>query len=255
MAVTGALVRIDRDGPVAIVRLSRGVTNPINGELVGELAAAVSHVREQPDIRGLVLASASDKFFSIGFDVPELIGLTPTDFARFFTQFNRVCLDLYTLPKPTVAAITGHATAGGCILALCCDYRHIAHGKKLMGLNEIKLGVPLPYVSDCALRALVGGRYAREIMESGDFYLPEAALRMGLVDAAVPPDQVLPASIDKAKALAAMSEQAFTIIKRNRTEPIEKEIAAQLEEQERSFIECWYSEVARQRLREAAAKF
>ena len=255
MAITGTLVRIDRDGPVAIVRLSRGVTNPINGELVSELAAAFRHVREQPDIRGLVLASASDKFFSIGWDIPQLIGLTKSEFADFFRRYNSMCLDLYTLPKPTVAVITGHAIAGGCILALCCDYRLVADGKKLMGVNEIKLGVPLPYVVDCALPALVGGRYAREIMESGDFYLPDAALRMGVVDAVMPLDQVLPASIEKAKALGAMPEQAFTIIKRNRTEPIEKEIAVHLEEQERRFIECWYSEVARERLREAAAKF
>ncbi|MGD0947466.1 MAG: enoyl-CoA hydratase/isomerase family protein [Candidatus Binatia bacterium] len=249
------LLRIDRDGPVAIVRLTRGVTNSINGDLVGELAAAVRHAKEQPEIRGLVLASANAKFFSIGWDIPQMIGLTRSEFADFFSWYNRMCLDLYTLPKPTVAAVTGHAIAGGCILTLCCDYRYVADGKKLMGLNEIKLGAPLPYVVDCMLPALVGGRYAREIMESGDFYPPDAALRMGLVDAVLPPDQVLPASVEKAKQLGAMPEQAFAIIKRNRTAGIEKQIAAQLEEQERRFVECWYSEVARERLREAAAKF
>jgi enoyl-CoA hydratase/carnithine racemase len=255
MAITNTLLRIDREGPVAIVRLTRGVTNPINGELLGELAAAVRQAKEEPDIRGLVLASANDKFFSIGWDIPQLIGLTKNEFADFFRRYNRMCLDLYTLAKPTVAAITGHAIAGGCILALCCDYRLLADGKKLMGLNEIKLGAPLPYVVACALPALVGGRYAREIMESGDFYPPDAALRMGLVDAVMPLDQVLSASIEKAKALGAMPEKAFAIIKRNRTEGIEKAIAAQLEEQERRFVECWYSEAAREHLREAAAKF
>ena len=253
--MTNTLLHIDREGPVAIVRLSRGVTNPINGDLVAELSAAVRHVREQADIRSLVLASANDKFFSIGWDIPQLIGLTKSEFANFFRRYNRVCLDLYTLPKPTVAALTGHAIAGGCILALCCDYRYVANGKKLMGLNEIKLGAPLPYVVDCVLPALVGGRYAREIMESGDFYAPDAALRMGLVDAVLPLDHVVPASIEKAKVLGAMPEQAFAIIKGNRTEGIEKAIVAQLEEQERRFVECWYSPVARERLKEAAAKF
>jgi enoyl-CoA hydratase/carnithine racemase len=255
MTMNSTLLRIDRDGPVAIVRLTRGVTNSIDGELVGELAAAIRNAKEQPDICALVLASANDKFFSIGWDIPQLIGLTSNEFADFFSRYNRMCLDLYTLPKPTVAAITGHAIAGGCILALCCDYRYVADGKKLMGLNEIKLGAPLPYVVDCVLPALVGGRYAREIMESGDFYLPDAARRMGLVDAVLPLDQVLSASVEKANQLGAMPEQAFAIIKRNRTAGIEKQILAQLEEQERLFVECWYSEVARQRLREASAKF
>jgi enoyl-CoA hydratase/carnithine racemase len=253
--MANTLLRIDRDGPVAIVRLTRGVTNSIDGELVGELAAAIRNAKEQPDICALVLASANDKFFSIGWDIPQLIGLTSNEFADFFSRYNRMCLDVYTLAKPTVAAITGHAIAGGCILALCCDYRYVADGKKLMGLNEIKLGAPLPYVVDCVLPAVVGGRYAREIMESGDFYLPDAARRMGLVDAVLPLDQVLPASVEKAKQLGAMPEQAFAIIKRNRTAGIERQILAQLEEQERLFVECWYSEVARQRLRDAAAKF
>jgi enoyl-CoA hydratase/carnithine racemase len=253
--MSNALLRIDRDGPVTIVRLARGVTNPINGELVGELAAAIRHVKEDSAIRSLVLASGNDKFFSIGWDIPQLIGLSKGDFAEFFKRYNRMCLDLYTLSKPTVAAITGHAIAGGCILALCCDYRYVADGKKLMGLNEIKLGAPLPYVVDCVLPAVVGGRYAREIMESGDFYAPDAALRTGLVDAVLPLDQVLPASVEKAKTLGAMPEQAFAIIKRNRTEGIEKAIVSQLEEQERRFVECWYSAVARERLKEAAAKF
>jgi enoyl-CoA hydratase/carnithine racemase len=253
--MTNALLRIDRDGPVTIVRLTRGVTNPINNELVGELAAAIRHAKEERDVRSLVLASTNDKFFSIGWDIPQLIGLTKSEFADFFKRYNRMCLELYTLSKPTVAALTGHAIAGGCILALCCDYRYVADGKKLMGLNEIKLGVPLPYVVDCVLPTLVGGRYAREIMECGDFYPPDAALRMGLADAVRAPDQVLPASVEKAKALGAMPEQAFAIIKRNRTEEIEKAILSQLEEQERRFVECWYSEAARQRLKEAATKF
>jgi len=253
--MTNTLLRIERDGQVAIVRLSRGVTNPINVELIGELAAAVRQAKEEPDIRSLVLASANDKFFSIGWDIPQLIGLTKSEFADFFRRYNRMCLDLYTLSKPTVAAVTGHAIAGGCILALCCDYRYVADGKKLMGLNEIKLGVPLPYVVDRVLPALVGGRYASEIMECGDFYPPDAALRMGLADAVLALDQVLPASVEKAKALGAMPEHAFAIIKRNRTEGIEKAILSQLEEQERRFVECWYSEVARERLTEAAAKF
>ncbi len=253
--MTNTLLHIDRDGPVAVVRLSRGVTNAINGDLVAELTAAIRQVREQSDIRALVLASANDKFLSIGWDIPQLIGFTKSEFADFFSRYNRVCLDLYTLPKPTVAAITGHAIAGGCILALCCDYRYLADGKKLMGLNEIKLGAPLPYVVDCVLPPLVGGRYAREIVESGDFYSPDSALQMGLVDAVLPLDQVVPVSIEKARALGAMPEQAFAIIKGNRTEGIEKAVLTQLDEQERRFVECWYSPVARERLKEAAAKF
>jgi enoyl-CoA hydratase/carnithine racemase len=166
-----------------------------------------------------------------------------------------VCLRLYTFPKPTVAAITGHAVAGGCILALCCDYRLIAEGKKLMGLNEIKLGVPVPYLADCVLQGIVGTRCARDMMDTGEFYVPADALRMGLVDAVFPVGDVLPKAVEKARLLGAWPPPAFALIKRNRVEQIEQRVMARREEKERLFVDCWYSEEARQRLKEAIEKF
>jgi enoyl-CoA hydratase/carnithine racemase len=249
------LVLLESERDIAIVRLNRGVTNALNLELVTELAQAVRTVRLDPALRGLVLASSNDKFLSIGFDIPNLLTLSRQDFTVFYRAFSQMCIDLYTLAKPTVAAITGHAIAGGCILVLCCDYRFIAEGRKLMGLNEIKLGVPVPHVADCVLRALVGYRNARDVMGTGDFYQPEEALRLGLVDQVIPPEEVLPRCIDKLGALGAMPGEAVSLIKRNRVEPVEAEIRAGLEDRERSFIQCWYSEEARARLKEAAAKF
>jgi len=162
---------------VAVLKLNRGVTNALNLQLVSQLAENLQTVRDDSDVQGLVLSSFNEKFFSIGFDIPELIKLTIDDFRVFYQVYNRICVDLYTLPKPTIAAITGHAIAGGCILALCCDYRFIAEGRKLMGLNEIKLGIPVPYPGDCILQHVVGTRNAREIMGTGEFYDPEVLLQ------------------------------------------------------------------------------
>ena len=154
-----------------------------------------------------------------------------------------------------MTAITGHATAGGCILALCCDYRIIADGRKLMGMNEIKLGVPVPYPIDCIFRQLVGFRTAREVSDSGDFYPPEKLIGMGMVDRILPVDQVLPESIEKARLLGSYPREAFAMIKRNRTETVEAQILARLREKEEYFTECWYSDQVRKRLKEAMEKF
>jgi enoyl-CoA hydratase/carnithine racemase len=249
------MIGVETRDQVAIVRLDRPVTNALNLQLVHELAEALKGVKQDADVHGLVLASSNDKFFSIGFDIPQLFGLTGEDFRSFYRAFNRMCLDLYTLPKPTVAAITGHAIAGGCILALCCDYRSIAQGRKLMGLNEIKLGVPVPYVADCVLRHLVGVRNARDIIDSGEFYGPEELSRMGLVDGVWPLEQVLPQAVEKAGLLGALPQQAFAMIKRNRVEVVEAQVRARLEERERFFVERWYADEARGPLREAMEKF
>ncbi|NIO81414.1 MAG: hypothetical protein GTN53_12405 [Candidatus Aminicenantes bacterium] len=240
---------------VMAVKLNRGVINALNLELVNQLAEILQKAKNNDNVHAVVLGSSNDKFFSIGFDIPELYELTEEDFMFFYHRFNRMCLDLYTLPKPTIAAITGHATAGGCILALCCDYRFIAEGKKLMGLNEIKLGVPVPYLADCILHSIVGARNARDIMESGDFYRPEQSLQMGLVDNVLPLEHVLAESIAKATMMASLPQKAFELIKLNRVETITTQVLAHRKEKERLFYTCWYSDYARKQLKEAIEKF
>jgi len=249
------LIRIEHHGKVVILKLNRGVTNALNLQLVNQLAENLQEVRDDPEAHSLVLCSSNEKFFSIGFDIPELFKLAKKDFEIFYQAFNRVCMDLYTLPKPTVAAIAGHAIAGGCILALCCDYRFIAEGRKLMGLNEIKLGVPVPYPGDCILQQIVGARNAREITGTGEFYRPEELLQMGMVDQVLPLEQVLPKSIEKAELLGALPNKAFWMIKRNRVETVETRVLKRLAEKERFFIECWYSDETRERLKKAIKKF
>jgi enoyl-CoA hydratase/carnithine racemase len=249
------LITTTHSDGTAIIKLNRGVTNALDLELIVELAETLQITRDDPKTHSVVLSSTNDKFLSIGFDIPQLFSLPRKDLETFYHVFNQACLKLFTLLKPTVAAITGHAIAGGCILALCCDYRFMADGRKLMGLNEIKLGVPVPYLADCVLKNLVGVRAAREIMERGEFYSSGKAVQIGMVDQVLPLEQVLSKSIETARELGFSPHKAFEIIKRNRIEIVEAQVLARLEEKEQSFIDCWYSSEARDRLREAIKKF
>jgi len=249
------MISIDYQDEVAVVRLSRSVTNALNLELVNQLRDTLERIEHDPNVCGLVLGTSSDKFFSIGFDIPQLFDLTRKEFELFYRAINRTCLDLYTMPKATVAALTGHAIAGGCILALCCDERIIAEGRKLMGLNEIKLGVPVPYVADCVLQDLVGVGCAREIIDGGEFYAPEALLRMGMVGQVLPLEQVVQRSIEKVRLVGASAREAFAQTKRVRVAPIEAQVLARQDEETQLFMERWYSDEARERLREAMEKF
>jgi enoyl-CoA hydratase/carnithine racemase len=253
--MTASLITIEKKKNVTIVQLSHKTTNAISMDLVHELTAAVEAVKTDDAIRSMVLTSANEKFLSMGFDIPSLLPLDQGQFSDFYRSFNQLCIDLYTLSKPTVAAITGHAIAGGCILALCCDERVIAEGRKLIGLNEVKLGVPVPYVADRILHALVGSRLAREVMEVGEFYPAEDALRIGLVDYLQPLDQVLEKALEQARLLSAAPGEAFALIKANRVEDVMIEILDRLEVKQMRFVDCWYADSARKPLEEAGRKF
>jgi enoyl-CoA hydratase/carnithine racemase len=248
-------LRVTYEDGVAVVKLDRGVTNALNGELLRELSKTMRMLRYDKVCSALVLTSTNEKFFSIGFDIPELFPLDADDFLEFYRGFNRVCSELYTYPKPTIASIPGHAVAGGCILALCCDYRFIAEGRNLMGLNEIKLGVPLPYLVDCILHSIVGTRNARDMADSGDFYEPDKLLALGVVDAVLPAEQLLAESVAHAGSIGSHPREAFAAIKRNRVQAVRAQASRRAKEKERQFVDMWYASETRQRLKEAMERY
>ncbi len=246
--------RSRRDG-VAILELANGITNPLSPALVAELSSALDEIAADPAIRGLVLASTSPKFFSLGLALPELLGLPDAELMRFFRAFNDLSIELLTIPIPTVAAITGHAVAGGCVLALCCDYRFVAEGRRLMGLNEIRIGVPVPLPGECALHAAVGERFTREVIDSGEFYEPADSLRMGLCDRVLPEAGVMAAAVEHAAMLGSRPRQVIRLVKEGRLAPMLARLRAESTARERSFVRCWQSEETQALLREAATKF
>jgi len=248
-------VSVIYEDSVAIIQLNNGITNALNLEFIREISKTLKHLKNESIINSIVLTSENEKFYSIGFDLPHLFKLSKSKVKLFYTNFNRLCLDIYTYPKPTITAITGHATAGGCILALCTDYRFIASGRKLMGLNEIKLGLPVPYPADCILRDLIETRYAKIIMEEGEFHQSDELYQMGLVDLVLPMDEVLFQSIEKIREIGDMPKPAYNIIKRNRVDNVESQILSNLKEREEIFLACWKSPEVRKLLKEAIKKF
>ena len=245
-------VVIEDHDSLAVMRLNNGVTNAINPALVEDLLVTVKQVEGQ--FHGAVLAGG-DKFFSIGFDLPELLKLDREGVTRFFYNFNRAAFDLCTLPLPTACAIAGHATAGGNILALTCDYRFAAAGKKLMGLNEVKLGVPVPYLADLILRQIVGDRTATEMLYRGELMPFSEAEQIGLVDEVLAHDKVEDRALEKLAELAVLPRPAFQAIKANRVEAIRIRYEENYKLKHETFLDCWFTEQTQGLLAEAAKKF
>jgi enoyl-CoA hydratase/carnithine racemase len=245
-------VKIESHADVAVLRLNNGVTNAIGPELVDDLTAALHQIKEE--FKGLILAGGT-KFFSIGFDLPALLQLERPAMADFYLKFNRAVLDLYTLPLPTACTIAGHAIAGGTILALTADFRLASSGRKLMGLNEIKIGVPVPYLADLMLRQIVGDRVATELNYRGEFLEAEQARKIGLLDDICPPEELDQKAIQKVAGLAALPPYGFPLIKANRVEEIQSRFEEKGDARNGLFLDCWFNPAVQELLKQAAKKF
>ena len=246
------MISLEEKGKVLILRLNNTVTNAISPDLLDEFTKALQKIENQ--FEGMILAGGK-KFFSIGFDLPDLLKQNRVAMKKYFHKFNESVLKLFTLPLPTVCAISGHAIAGGNILALTCDYRFSVSGKKFIGLNEIKLGVPVPYLADLMLRQIIDHRSADKMLFGGDFMTTSEAKRIGLVDEIYSEEEVEAKAAEKVSEIAVFPRQSFIAMKENRVETIRQKYVENYKSKTEIFLDCWFSKEARKLLLEAASKF
>jgi len=237
---------------IAVLRISSGPINPIGSQLVDDLSQALAQIRGSA--RAIALCGG-EKFFSAGFDLPELLGFDRPAMADFLERFNNLCLALFCVPIPTVCALSGHAVAGGNILALTCDYRYASSENKKIGLNEVKLGVPVPYLADLMLRHTIGDRYATQMIFSGEFMSFADAKIIGLIDVIGAPDEVEDFALERLAQMAGYPDRAFGAAKANKVEAIKDRYERNARAKNNEFLDCWFSEAVQTNLREAATKF
>ncbi len=240
-------VNVDIREGVAEVRLSRPKVNAINERVVRELAQCFNEIREDDAVKVLIL-TGEGSFFSFGFDVPELYDYEKKDFTKFMFNFSDMLTNLFLFPKPVLAALNGHAIAGGCILALACDYRLMAGGKAKISLNEITFGSTLFTSAVEMLRFLVGSRNASAILYSGRMYSAEEALRVGLIDRIVSGDELLSSARSIAGDHIDKGALAFKGIKSLLRNRIADYIKAFEKGSILAFVDIWYSESVRSSL-------
>lgn len=240
-------VRLSIEEGIAEVRLERGKVNALNEQVVDELAGCFRELANDAQVRGILL-TGTGKFFSFGFDIPEFMGAPRVAFARYLEKFTGLYRDLFVHPKPVVAAINGHAVAGGCMLATACDARVMVKENAKIGLNEISFGSSLFAGSLALLRFWVGDRRAQEAAYSGALYTAEQALALGLVEATVADAALLDEARRRLQEHTAKSPTAFRSIKLLFRQPILEEIQRREADSVREFAEIWYSPETRREL-------
>lgn len=168
-------------------------------------------------MRGLLIGSAIPGIFSAGLDLKSLL-LTPDQppehLAEFWTAIQELWLGLYMSRLATVATVSGHCPAGGCLIALSCDARVMAEGGYRMGLNEVHLGLVAPPWLSAMLRDVVGQRKAEWMLQLGALVPPSEALALGMVDAVVPQEKLREAAEAKMEQLLSVPDEARAMAKR-----------------------------------------
>jgi enoyl-CoA hydratase len=192
----GELVKLEVDGGVGTVRLDRPPMNAINDQLRTELAEAALEATARADVRAVVIYGG-EKVFAAGADIKQMVTAGYAEMVERAGALQSALELLARIPKPTVAAVTGYALGGGCELALTADFRVCGDNAKL-GQPEILLGVIPGAGGTQRLARLIGPARAKDLVYSGRFVGAEEALRIGLVDKVVAPDEVYSAAVEMA---------------------------------------------------------
>lgn len=174
------MLEFHRHGDIHEIRLARPPVNALTPELLVALRTAVQEAPAQ-GARGIVLSGGA-KVFSAGMDVPHLMGLDAAGLKSGWASLFAAGRAIAASPVPVVAAIGGHSPAGGCVLALCCDYRVMARGPFRIGLNEVQVGLVAPDAIQHLMRRVVGPYRAERLLVAGALVEAEQAQAIGLVD-------------------------------------------------------------------------
>ena len=246
MAISTNPATLERDGDVAILRIERAHGNAINGELVEALIATLADAEADATVRGLVLASRG-KIFCPGLDLQELFLLDRPAMSRFMQRFSAAVLALYTFPKPVVAAVHGHALAGGAVLSLCVDWKVVRRGA-LIGLNEVKVGVPLPFGVAHIVREAVPRSAVTAVALLGRNFSDEAAVAAGLADELAEADRVEPLARERLAEFTSKDTQAFAVTKRYLRAPVVERIRTHNQLLLPEWLDGWFSPDTRARI-------
>jgi len=206
------MIELTRQGDIAVLTLKHGKANALDIELCDAIAAQFREL-ETAATRAVVM-TGQGRMFSAGVDLVRLGAEGAPYVRRFLPALHRLYDAVFHHPKPVVAAVNGHAIAGGCVLACCADRRIAARDGGRIGVTELLVGVPFPAQAFEVMRFATPPAFFPEVIMSGATFPPEAAQARRLVDEVVEPTELMPRAIAAAQTLAALPPATFAKTKR-----------------------------------------
>jgi len=229
------------DGIAKVVLNRPDSLNALNSTVYNELYDVFETIENDEEVRAVVLTGSGEKAFAAGTDVVQMQNMNTLEIQKLVATIRKTSDRIYTLTKPTIAAIHGYALGGGCELSLCCDLR-ICSEKARFGQPEINLGLIPGACGTQRLPRLIGAAKAKEMIFLGDMIDAATALDLGLVNKVVPPDKLMDEAMEWAAKLASKSSPVMAMAKISINTGIDTDITSGLNTEARCVALCFATE-------------
>jgi enoyl-CoA hydratase len=212
------MIELTRQDGVAILKLVHGKANALDLELCDAISTQFEALRTTPD-KAIVL-TGQGRMFSAGVDLPRLLDGGADYVRKFLPALHRLYDTVFNCSKPVIAAVNGHAIAGGCVLACCADKRIAAKDGGRIGVTELLVGVPFPAMAFEVMRFATAPQFLPDIILRGPTFPTDEALRRGLVDEVVDAGELMARALAEASALGSLPPATFAMTKQQIRQPL-----------------------------------
>jgi enoyl-CoA hydratase len=237
---------------VTILRLAHGKANALDVELCKDITRRLETLRTAPC--AAVVLTGQGTIFSAGVNLLRVLDDGAEYLRAFLPALNTMFEAVFFFPKPVVAAVNGHAIAGGCVLACAADHRIMARDAGRIGVTELQVGLPFPTMPLEIMRFAAPPQHFQQLVYGGATFPPPEAAQLGLVDEVVEPQNLVDRAVAAAERLAAIPAPAFALTKRQVRQPVLERLGEARPGFDRAAEEVWTSPEARETIRSSVER-
>ena len=212
------MIVLTHEGDIAVMTMAHGKANALDLEFCEAIAGRFREL-ETSSARAVVV-TGQGRMFSAGVDLPRLTAGGADYVRRFLPALHKLYDTVFHHPKPVVAAVNGHAIAGGCVLQCCADRRLAARDAGRIGVTELLVGVPFPAMAFEVMRFATAPQHLPDVILSGATFATDVALARGLIDEVVEPETLMAKAMAAARTLARLPPATFALTKGQLRQPV-----------------------------------